>query len=156
MSMSISTPPGGQAVDLDDPPRVTRRPGPALLRPAAGISVTCCARGPSYHNPEWPQDPAQASLESRIHQELLPAGVPVVGFFANGEIGQLGDDDGDDDDDNDDGDVSEPPVTEAAPPGIDEGSATVPREGLLLLPHDLRNAVELGYSTCLGFIGDVV
>ena len=58
---------------------------PRWLTPQLGFTVSCMARGPSYHTTR--------DVEAEAHQALLGptlqnrAGVPLIGFFANGEIG---------------------------------------------------------------------
>jgi len=53
--------------------------------PDFGFTVVCSERGADFHGTDM--------LEAQVHNRLLPA-VPIVGFFADGEIGPTGNDDG--------------------------------------------------------------
>ena len=83
-------------------------PPPApTVRPAAVLAVTCCMRGPDFHQGDADVEvraravsKRRASVsaltrrarararesQARAHANILP-GVPVAGFFANGELG---------------------------------------------------------------------
>ena len=96
------------------------------LAPRFGFASTCCERGPNFHGTE--------NAEANVHAKVLP-GVPIVGFFAGGEIGpgRHVDEEGD--------------LVDTASEGEDE-AVTAARGKIRDQYCDFY-----GYTTVLGFLG---